>query len=91
VNDSVVYTDVEQFKTEETRQLWNELKEVNSQLHQKRIQLEQLRLLYSQQEESRSELTPKILTLEKEISEMEDKVTTKTFELRNKENINLTK
>jgi hypothetical protein len=48
-------------------------------------------MLYSQQEESRSELSSKILTLEKEISEMEDKVTTKTFELRNKENINLTK
>jgi tetratricopeptide (TPR) repeat protein len=91
VNDSVVYTDIEQFKTEETRKLWNELKDLNSQLNKKRIQLEQLRLLYSQQEESRSELSPKILTLEKEISEMEDKVTTKTFELRNKENINLTK
>jgi hypothetical protein len=46
---------------------------------------------YSQQEETQNELAPKILTLEREISEMEDQLTTKTFELRNKENINLMK
>lgn len=91
VNDSVIYTDDNQFKTEETRNLWNELEKLNSQLNQKRIQLEQLRMQYSQQEETQNELAPKILTLEKEISEMEDQLTTKTFELRNKENINLMK
>jgi len=91
VNDSVIYTDDNQFKTEETRNLWNEIEELNSQLNQKRIQLEQLRMQYSQQEETQNELAPKILTLEREISEMEDQLTTKTFELRNKENINLMK
>ena len=91
VNDSVIYTDDNQFKTEETRNLWNELEKLNSQLNQKRIQLEQLRMQYSQQEETQNELAPKILTLEREISEMEDQLTTKTFELRNKENINLMK
>jgi hypothetical protein len=91
VNDSVIYTDDNQFKTEETRNLWNEIEELNSQLNQKRIQLEQLRMQYSQQEETQNELAPKILTLEKEISEMEDQLNTKTFELRNKENINLMK
>jgi tetratricopeptide (TPR) repeat protein len=91
VNDSVIYTDDNQFKTEETRTLWNEIEELNSQLNQKRIQLEQLRMQYSQQEETQNELAPKILTLEKEISEMEDQLNTKTFELRNKENINLMK
>jgi len=91
VNDSVIYTDDNQFKTEETRNLWNELEKLNSQLNQKRIQLEQLRMQYSQQEETQNELAPKILTLEKEISEMEDQLNTKTFELRNKENINLMK
>lgn len=91
VNDSVIYTDDNQFKTEETRNLWNEIEELNSQLNQKHIQLEQLRMQYSQQEETQNELAPKILTLEKEISEMEDQLNTKTFELRNKENINLMK
>ena len=91
VNDSVIYTDDNQFKTEETRNLWNELEKLNSQLNQKRIQLEQLRMQYSQQEETQNELAPKILTLEREISEMVDQLTTKTFELRNKENINLMK
>ncbi|HOV84078.1 MAG TPA: tetratricopeptide repeat protein [Paludibacteraceae bacterium] len=83
VNDTLIYTDVSQFRSKESLQLWSELNSLNTNLKNKKKQLYELRLQYDQNENKRQELAPKILALEKEIANEENLIDKKTIELRN--------
>ena len=83
INDTLIYTDVTQFRSKESIQRWYELNKLNTDLQNKKMQLQELRLQYDQNENKKQELALKILALEKEITDQEDLIDKKTIELRN--------
>lgn len=87
VNDSLVYTDVSEFKSEEATKLWNEFNKINTELQNKKMQLDNLRELYSNSnDQNKSSLVNSILELEKNYLETSNNLEIKTIELRNVEN-----
>ena len=65
INDSIVYTQLEQFKSSEARKKFQELEQLQAVISQEQAQLEQLRYEYSQADtEERKKMAPIILQLE---------------------------
>jgi len=87
VNDSIVYTHVEQFKSKEALKLWNEMQKLVADGKTLKTQLNDLRALYanSQNEDEKTGLAPRILKLESDISEQLKQVSLKNIQIRNEE------
>ena len=70
LNDSTVYTSLEQFRSEEAKRLFVRYQEVSAQLEQKQRELERQRKAYAhcESKEERSCIAPLILRLEQEIT-----------------------
>ena len=87
VNDSIVYTHVEQFKSKEALKLWNEMQKLVADGKTLKTQLNDLRALYanSQNEDEKNGLAPRILKLESDISEQLKQVSLKNIQIRNEE------
>lgn len=88
INDSVVYTHLNQFKFPEATTLWRDLNGAKDTLLQNFKKLEEFRTQYANQEMDamRLSLSNSILKLEKETIEIEKKIELIKLELRNKEN-----
>jgi len=87
INDSLVYTRINQFQSKEALKLWDELKVLSTDLKNMRKQLDDLRLQYAnaENEDIRTSIAPKILELEAEISEQQNQISLKTIQVRNEE------
>ncbi len=87
INDSVVYTDAAQFKSEEAVKLWGELHKLKNEEKQKMNQLEDLRQKYyeAQNDEERKSLTSSIFELEKDKISMDQEITDMSVKIRNAE------
>jgi hypothetical protein len=87
INDSIVYKNVNQFKSAEALKGWNELHEFSIELNNKVKELSDLRAKYAQTENEteRSVLAPQIMELERNNMEMKRELTSRTIEVRNTE------
>ncbi len=87
INDSIVYTNVNQFKSEEAVRLWNDLHKFSIELNNKVKDLAELRAKYARTESDsiRSTLAPKIIELEKQNMEMKKQLSIKTIQVRKTE------
>jgi len=87
INDSLVYTRINQFQSKEALKLWDELKVFSSDLKSMKTQLETLRLQYANaaNEDVRMSIAPKILELEAKITEQQKQISLKTLQVRNEE------
>lgn len=87
INDSIVYTNVNQFKSQDAVKLWNELHKLTNDYKINQKELSDLRSKYNQSENDlqRSVLTPQILNLEKKNIEMEKQLSIKKIQVRNVE------
>jgi len=87
INDSVAYSNVSQFKSEEAKKDWTELHKMNAELKIKKTQLENLRLQFSDttKEKERQNLTNSIMEAEKNYINLENQIQTKTTQIRNAE------
>ncbi len=87
VNDSTVYTNVNQFKNPEALKLWNDLHKLSNDYKNKQKDLSTLRAKYENTDNSemRNVLVPQILELENKILEMKKQLSIKTVEVRNAE------
>ncbi len=87
INDTVVYSNISQFKSAEAAELWKDFYTVNADLQNKKMQLENLRELYiNSQDQNNESIGKSILELEKKCLEIKSTLKTKTIQLRNKEN-----
>ena len=87
INDSLVYTNVNQFKSKEAVKLWNELNKFSVVINNKAKELSDLRAKYARTENDseRVAIAPDIMALEKQNIEMKKQLTMKTIEVRNVE------
>ncbi|MDP4239420.1 MAG: tetratricopeptide repeat protein [Bacteroidota bacterium] len=87
INDSIVYTNVNQFKSEEAVKLWNELHKLSIELNNKIKELADLRAKYdrTEKESERSGLAPNIMELEKKNIELKKQLSIKTTQVRKME------
>lgn len=87
INDSLVYTKVEQFKSSEALTLWKEMHKLYLESKTKKIQLSDMRTQYSnaQLENEKSVLSPKILELEAAIAELQKQILHITIQVRKEE------
>ena len=88
INDSVVYTNASQFKSEEAKKMWKELHSIMLESKNKEIELEDLRTNYNEVEklEDRKLRATAILKLEKNCLELKTKISIKKTEVINIEN-----
>lgn len=88
INDSIVYTNVKQFKSEEALKLWNELHKLTVDLNSKASELKTLRTKYDQIQDDAEKhtITSKITGLENGNIELKKQVLLKTIQVRNEEN-----
>ena len=93
INDSLVYHHLSQFKSEIAIKLWAEIEILSNQLNSSKIQLNTLRLEYTAAEtlEIRQPIADKILKLEMQSIELENKLKSTEKNARNAENQYLTK
>ena len=87
INDSIVYTDVHQFKSPDALKLWNDLHKFSIELSNKVKELQDLRAKYArtENETERSGIAPQIMKLEENNMEMKKQLMEKTTEVRNAE------
>jgi len=87
INDSTVYTNANQFKSEEAIKGWADLHKFSIELNNKAKDLADLRLKYDvvEKKSERLALASKILELEKKNLELKKQLTTKTILVRNAE------
>ena len=87
INDSVVYTNVNQFKSEEALKLWNDLRKSSVELNAKVKELSDLRAKYAllENDAERKALSPVIMEMEKVNMEMKKQLLLKTIQVRNAE------
>ena len=88
INDSIVYTDVKDFKSEEALKLWNELHTLTVNLNAKTSELKTLRVGYDQiqGEEEKALTISKIRQLEAENIDLKKQIQIRTIQVRNEEN-----
>ena len=88
INDSTVYTNANQFKSEEAMTAWNDLHKFTLELNTKMKELADLRGVYTRTDntQERAALASKILELEKKNIEMKQQLLKKTMQVRNSEN-----
>lgn len=87
INDSTVYTNVNQFKSQDAVKLWNELNKFTIDYKNKQKELFDLRSKYDQSEtdSQRAALAPQILDLEKRNLEMKKQLSIKAIQVQNVE------
>lgn len=92
INDSTVYTNVNQFKSPNALKLWNDLHKLTVDYKIRQKELADLRAKYelTENDEKRKALAPQILGMENKILEMKKQLSIKTVEVRNAE-VNATK
>ena len=74
INDSVIYTSVDDFLSQEAKSLFIEWEQLSSQLAALDIQLSTLRIQYAEADEKgRSQLAPQILQLEQQITDLKER------------------
>jgi hypothetical protein len=74
INDSVIYTSVDDFLSQEAKSLFIEWEQFSSQLAALDIQLSTLRIQYAEADEKgRSQLAPQILQLEQQITDLKER------------------
>ncbi|MDD5185401.1 MAG: hypothetical protein PHS84_09100 [Paludibacter sp.] len=88
INDSVVYTNVKQFRSEEAIKLWNQLHAMTVSLKNKQPELEKLRQQYNntEKQQDRDALSGNIIELEKICIKLKNQITSIKTEVRNTEN-----
>jgi len=88
INDSVVYTHLNQFKSEKAIKLWAELHKMTVELKNIQTQLDNSRLQYNSTEnqEERTLTATKIIELERKNIELNNLISLKKIEIRNTEN-----
>jgi hypothetical protein len=87
VNDSIIYTQGSQFKSEVAGNLWLNYKKTNAELINSKALLEGLREQYNNDTEQNKEaIINNILDLEKKINTMKNEQLRLTIQLRNEEN-----
>jgi len=88
INDSIVYTDVKDFKSEGALKLWNELHTLTVNLNAKTSELKTLRVGYDQiqGEEEKALTISKIRQLEAENIDLKKQIQIRTIQVRNEEN-----
>jgi len=87
INDSIVYTNVNQFKCKQALQLWNDWHKMNLDFKNKQAELSQLRTKYEESEsaDERKTLAPKILEGEKKIVLLKKDLSQQIVSIRNEE------
>ena len=87
INDSIVYTNVKQFKSAEAVKLWNDLHKFSIELTNKVKELQDMRTKYAltDNETERTAISPKIIDLEARNMEMKKQLVDKTIQIRNAE------
>ena len=87
INDSIVYTHVTQFKSEEAVTLYTELHKMTLEVKTQKKQLEDLQIQFSNAvtEQERTTLGTSILELEKKVMDLEKQLKGKTIQVRNSE------
>lgn len=87
INDSVAYSNVLQFKSDDAKKSWTELHKMNAELKTKKTQLENLRLQFSEviKENDRQNLTNSIVEAERIYLNLESQIQIKTIQVRNTE------
>jgi len=87
INDSIVYTNVHQFKSTEAVKLWNDLHKSSIELTNKVKELQALRTKYALTdiETERMAIAPHIIDLEAENMEIKKQLVDKTIQVRNAE------
>jgi len=87
VNDSIVYTSLDQFKSKEALKCWNEYQALIVDHQSKINELTELRTKYNSAENDsiRQSLSPEILKLEKSNVELEKSISIKKVQIRNEE------
>lgn len=90
INDSVIYTSVDAFLSQEAKQLFMEWEQLQKRLTKEQNQLEQLRMQYMQAEETlQAELAPRILQLESDIVRLQERCWALPREIRQRESSKL--
>ena len=90
INDSVIYTSVDAFLSQEAKQLFMEWEQLQERLTKEQNQLEQLRMQYMQAEETlQAELAPKILQLESDVVRLQERCWALPREIRQRESSKL--
>jgi len=87
LNDTTVYTNINQFKSKEAVKLWNALHDFSVELNNKVKDLSDLRAKYSktENETERSVMAPKIMELEQKNTDMKNQLSVKINEVRKTE------
>lgn len=86
INDSVIYTSVNDFLSPEARRLFMEWEQLQERLTKEQGQLEQLRMQYMQAEDSeQATIAPQILKLERDLPRLEERCLALPKEIRRKE------
>jgi len=88
VNDSVVYTHIDQFKSESGVKIWSELHALSGTIEKLKLELVAQRSMYANSavDADKNKISETILDLERRNVIMEKLVLTKTAKLRNDEN-----
>lgn len=88
INDTVVYANIAEFKSEDAIKLWNELKVIQTEFNEKSVFLINSREKYNTAtEEEQKEIAKSIIQLEMKQIELNKLIQTKTVDIRNAENI----
>ena len=87
INDSTVYTNVNQFKNPDALKLWNERHKLSIDYKNKQKELADLRQKFESEENSdkRNAFAPQIIELENKVLEIKKQLSIKTVEVRNAE------
>ena len=86
INDSVIYTSVDDFLSQEAKHLFIEWEQLQEQLTKEQDQLELLRMQYMQAEEpTQGTLAPQILKLERDLEQLQERFLALPREIRQKE------
>lgn len=88
INDTVIYANIADFKSEEAIKIWNELRVIQAELNEKSDFLIDTRKKYNTAtEEEQKEISKSIIQIEMKEIELKKLIQTKTVEIRNAENI----
>ena len=85
INDSIVYTNTDQFKNPEALKYWNEYSKLNADYKSRQKELSDLRMKFdlSDNDTERKTLTPQIIDLEARILDIKKMLPAKQKEVRN--------
>lgn len=87
VNDSIVYTNVKQFRSDKALKIWTEMHKLSSECKLMKIKLNDLRNKYAntQSDDEKKVLAPQILELETNIAEQQKQISLNTILIRKEE------